>query len=95
MEGHQQCKFPLVGSGGWTKVECSISGKLIRGGCWVWFRYGFARTCGKLVTQLVFPTQKLPSACSFGSVRSFFLLILVESTCVSCAICMPLTYSQI
>lgn len=31
MEGHQQCKFPLVGSGGWTKVEFSTSGKVTPG----------------------------------------------------------------
>lgn len=31
MEGHQQCKFPLVGSGGWTKVEFSTSGKVTSG----------------------------------------------------------------
>lgn len=59
MEGHQQCKFPLVGSDGWTKAECSISGKVIWGGYSFCCRCSFARKCGKLVTQLSFCTQKL------------------------------------
>lgn len=55
MEGHQLCKFPLVGSGGWTKVEFSTSGKVTSGAGLLFA--GVA--AGNSLPQLVCDAQKL------------------------------------